>query len=256
MKFLGWLVLLVFLSACTSTLEQTSVPTQTLIPATATPTATPILPTNTPQDLPAPQDLLHTPTSIPLAPILQSNVTYPTELVESLRADIARELSVSLDSVQFGQIIARVYTASNHDCPTSRTPLPEVGDRGYRITLLNGSRTYSYFTWNEDEFVWCDEGDISDALLVGVDPVAAELTALARRRVQQAENAALDDLSLVSASAVRWKDSSLGCPQADQNYAETEIDGYRLVISDGENEYIFHSDSVRIIPCDAEDETD
>jgi hypothetical protein len=46
----------------------------------------------------------------------------------------------------------------------------------------------------------------------------------------------------------------LGCPQSEQTYNETELDGYRIVVSVGDNDYIFHSDSISIYPCTAEQE--
>ena len=55
-------------------------------------------------------------------------------------------------------------------------------------------------------------------------------------------------------TSVIWRDSSLGCPLEDQSYHEAEIVGYRLVVTAGEQEYIYHSDSTNVYPCTAENE--
>ena len=69
----GWLVLLLLVSACATQGIDTPVPTQTLIPPTITPSATPIRPTQTPENLPAPQDFILTPSLTPVTPIISSS---------------------------------------------------------------------------------------------------------------------------------------------------------------------------------------
>lgn len=96
--------------------------------------------------------------------------------------------------------------------------------------------------------------DASDNSLAENDPIAAELTTLAQARVSDETDLPTTRIRVVSVEAVRWTDTSLGCPQADQDYQATEIGGYRIVLSAGENSYIFHTDFDRVIPCDETDE--
>jgi len=83
------------------------------------------------------------------------------------------------------------------------------------------------------------------------DPVAAELVALARRRVAQELNLPSQRVQLVEIQAVKWLDASLGCPASGQTYAQGEVDGYRFVLSAGDRQYIYHTDFDRALPCDA-----
>lgn len=86
------------------------------------------------------------------------------------------------------------------------------------------------------------------------DPIAAELAALAQARVSDETELPTSRIRVVSVEAVRWSDTSLGCPQAEGNYEAVEIDGYRIVLTAGETTYIFHTDFDRVLPCDEGDE--
>ncbi len=86
------------------------------------------------------------------------------------------------------------------------------------------------------------------------DPVAAELAALAQRRVAQELNLPTRRVQIVEVVAYAWTDTSLGCPIPGENYSPGEVDGYRIVLSAGEQQYIFHTDFDRVIPCDSANE--
>lgn len=86
------------------------------------------------------------------------------------------------------------------------------------------------------------------------DPVAAELAALAQRRVAQDLNLPTRRVQIVDVTAFAWVDTSLGCPLPGETYSPGEVDGYRIVLSAGEQEYIFHTDFDRVIPCDPANE--
>lgn len=90
--------------------------------------------------------------------------------------------------------------------------------------------------------------------LVEQDPAAAEMVTIARRLVQQESDLPSTRIRLVDIYAVVWTDSSLNCPLPDSEVVEQEIDGYRIVLGAGEQEYIFHTDVDRIVPCDADNE--
>lgn len=90
--------------------------------------------------------------------------------------------------------------------------------------------------------------------LLTSDPVAAELVRLAQRRLSDTLNVPVSALRLVEVKPYRWADTSLGCPAPGQSYARAEIDGYRIVLAAGEQEYLFHTDFDRPFSCDPADE--
>ncbi|MDX2140136.1 MAG: hypothetical protein SF123_18760 [Chloroflexota bacterium] len=84
------------------------------------------------------------------------------------------------------------------------------------------------------------------------DPIAAELIAIAQRQVAEETGLPTQRIRVIAVETMRWSDSSLGCPQPEQTYAQVEIDGYRIVLMAGDREYIFHTDFDRIIRCETE----
>ncbi len=63
----------------------------------------------------------------------------------------------------------------------------------------------------------------------------------------------VDQIALVSFDAVRWRDSSLGCPQPGMMYAQVITPGYLIVLQVEEQQYEYHAgrDSDTAIFCDA-----
>ena len=90
--------------------------------------------------------------------------------------------------------------------------------------------------------------------LVDIDPVAADLAALAQRRLAGQLNLPTRRVTVVDVQAVVWPDTSLGCPQPDQMYSQVLVNGYRIVVEAAGNQTIFHSDFDRVIQCAAGDE--
>lgn len=90
--------------------------------------------------------------------------------------------------------------------------------------------------------------------LIEIDPIAAELVGIAQRLVAQELDLPTRRVRFVEAEPYTWTDSSLGCPMPGQTYTGIQINGYRIVVSVGDDEYIFHTDFDRVLPCDPENE--
>ena len=118
------------------------------------------------------------------------------------------------------------------------TPLPRAGDIG-SPTPTEGSPTPTAE---------------STGVSLESDQVAADLAALAQRRVAQELNLPVRRVEIVEVEVYIWPDTSLGCPLAGQTYTPATVDGYRIVLSAGDRKYIFHTDFDRVIPCEAANE--
>ncbi|MFN8377346.1 MAG: hypothetical protein U0452_01640 [Anaerolineae bacterium] len=90
--------------------------------------------------------------------------------------------------------------------------------------------------------------------LVDVDPVAADLAALAQRRTAEQLDLPTRRITVVDVQAVVWPDTSLGCPQPDMMYTQVQVNGYRIVVEAAGEQTVFHTDFDRVIPCEAGDE--
>lgn len=65
----------------------------------------------------------------------------------------------------------------------------------------------------------------------------------ARQDLAQRLNLPLDKVILVKIEPVDWPDASLGSPEPSKIYAQVITPGYRIILSDGVNQYEYHSDS-------------
>ncbi len=83
------------------------------------------------------------------------------------------------------------------------------------------------------------------------DPVAAELVGLAQRRVADLTNMPVRRVQVVEVIPYKWADITLGCPNPDITYPKQEVDGYRIVLSVDNQQYIFHTDFDRVVACDS-----
>jgi hypothetical protein len=97
-------------------------------------------------------------------------------------------------------------------------------------------------------------GEHTPEALIEVDPIAAELVSIAQRLVAQDLDLPTRRVRLVELQPYVWSDSSLGCPLPGQRYVAIVINGYRIVVSAGDENYIFHTDFDRVIPCDSDNE--
>jgi hypothetical protein len=151
-----------------------------------------------------------------------------------LAAACTGEATPFVESTQV--LIPSTATFTPSPVPPSQTPPPSQAAPGE----ISGSSTP-------------EETAASDDVL-SVDPVAAELTMLAQRRIAQELGLPIRRVQVVEVSSYIWTDSSLGCPVPGESYTQLTVDGYRIVLSAGDNEYIFHTDFDRAIPCDAANE--
>lgn len=90
--------------------------------------------------------------------------------------------------------------------------------------------------------------------LIAEDPVAAELVGIAQRMVAAELDLPTRRVFLNDVRPVVWTDSTLNCPQANSEIVAVRSDGYRIVLDVGDQEFLFHTDFDRVIPCDPDNE--
>ncbi len=247
-----------FLAACVPVTTPVPVPTAHLIPATATHTPAPLVPSATPQSLPfAPQDIQPTlETTAPLTPIQTTDVIPDAALVRRTIGALAATLQVETSLIRLVRVQAIVWLPDAPGCALASALRDTDSSSGYSIVLLAGTQVYTYFTLGTDDFRRCPIVEVvRDEVLLLVDQVAQEMLALAQRRLAQELDLPQRRVQLVTMQPYVWADTSLGCPALEQTYTARPIDGYRIVVSVGETQYAFHTDSERIIPCPTGRET-
>ena len=90
--------------------------------------------------------------------------------------------------------------------------------------------------------------------LLAQDAIAAELVGMAQRDVAEALDLPTRRVRVVDVRPVVWTDTSLNCPLRDQVVTEMAIDGYRILLEAGDQEYLFHTDVDRVVPCNPANE--
>ena len=92
------------------------------------------------------------------------------------------------------------------------------------------------------------------AALLQRDSVAAELVAIAQRLVASERDLPVQRVRLVDVRPAAWTDSSLNCPLPDSTPVPLQTDGYRILVQVNDQEYLFHTDVDRVVPCDPANE--
>lgn len=242
------------LAACVPAGTPVPVATQTLIPATATLTPLPVTPTPPPATLPEPGDIVVTPTTTPIVPLMKSEIVLPDAFIRTMLLDLAAFLGSDVDSIRFARVERGVWLNEDLGCSLENLfTLPLQPATGYSVTLVAGTTAYRYHTVATERFRRCEQtAVIQGELLMAVDPVALEMAGLAQRQVAHTLDLPVRRIRLVDIALYIWPDTSLGCPVEGSTYESASIPGYRIIVAAGESEYLFHTDADRLYLCEPE----
>lgn len=245
------------LVACAPQVSQSPVPTLTLISVTETPTSVPVtaLPTATFPSLLSPEDVV-TPTSERI------EVAIPIEaqgIVELSIIHLAEQLEIQPGSIELVEVDAATWRNADLGCGDGRvTPSDDLLVDGFYLTLAYAGRFYGYHTDSDTVVRQCGNGQSSNSInvefLLERDPIAAELVLLAQSQLARQLDLATQRVRVIDVMPYIWPDGSLGCPLEDQAYTRVDTPGYRILLEAGDDQYLFHSDSERLLPCDLTDE--
>ncbi len=97
-----------------------------------------------------------------------------------------------------------------------------------------------------------DESPLS-VLPTPLSPAAQDVAATLREKVAKGAGVAPEELEAISAKEVKWRDTSLGCPEPGKVYAQVIVPGWRVVFRGPSGEtYDVHTDKTqeRWVICD------
>jgi hypothetical protein len=83
-----------------------------------------------------------------------------------------------------------------------------------------------------------DPGENSE---VAARQVPRRLVTLAQSDLSERIRAPVNEISVISADAVTWPDTSLGCPHPERRYAQGPQAGARIVLEIGDTRYRYHT---------------
>jgi hypothetical protein len=241
------LLLLVLLSAaCIDDAVPTSTPppTQPLNPALPTATAVVVIPTATRTLPPAAGDLARTATA-------QAPTPDPTAQARAVQGRLAldavsRETGLPQSSLETVSVTGVRAGREIEGCGRARSGMALASVReGASVTevLIEGDIATICGTVN----LYDDRPE----LFLEIDPVAADLTALAIERATRSAAVEADAVAVDSVRPVQWASETDICDAEiiTEDGDASGATGYRIVLTAGEREFVYHTDFDRIIPC-------
>jgi hypothetical protein len=68
----------------------------------------------------------------------------------------------------------------------------------------------------------------------------------------EAAGVTVEDVTVTAVEPTVWPDSSLGCPQPDQFYAQVETPGYIVTLNVAGTDVTYHTEEGEaVVPCEA-----
>lgn len=231
----------------------TSVPTPTLLRVVPTQTPTPAPPTATFPVLPGPADVQSPPDD---APVLIPEAAQ--SVISQALDDLTQQLGISRDAARLHLVEAATWASVDLGCGEVAIPgSAGVNIPGYRVVFLVEETPYEYHTDSGATIRRCEQAGTvvgETESLLEIDPIAAELASMAQRRLGTELDLPSLRITVAAVEPFIWSDTSLGCPLPGEIYTALAIDGYRIVLMARDQEYIFHTDFDRVIPCDSVNE--
>ena len=251
----------VLMVACTPIQTPVALATSTIIPSTATTTATANSPTQVPLASSTPMTVNTEPPQR-ISTILETNIEIDVDFTQTIISDLATYLDINPNRIQIVSVENARWGETTLNCDGNpntsdeiviRNVLDRIQVDGFDYTLLLGNTLYSYHTEGTSRYLRCEQHSIvSGEVLIAVDPLASETLRLVQTILATELDLSSRRVQLVDMQAVTWTDTSLGCPQNNQTYTETTIQGYHIVVSVADERYIYHSDSNTVYPCPLE----
>jgi len=194
-----------------------------------------------------------TPTQLPVDPTIE-------RMVELSKFDLSEHLGISVNDITLISAEAVDWNDSSLSCPQPGMMYAQVITPGYKISLFSDGISYEYHTDTGKNIILCTENVTSTELVSPtpnqppMDPKMESLVELSKEDLSEHLDIPVGEISLISAEAVDWNDSSLGCPQPGMMYAQVITPGYKISLLANGISYAYHTDTVKNIILCAENE--
>ena len=178
-----------------------------------------------------------------------------SRLIVRAKEDLVQSTSAAADEITLVSTEEVEWGDTSLSCPHPDEMYAQMITPGYFIVLKSGGSTYDFHSGTDPEgpLVQCTEdgtpAGVAAALpeehegetQMDADGALPRLIERSTADLVQATSAAAAEIAVVSTEEVEWGDTSLGCPQPDEMYAQMITPGYLIVLESGGNTYDFHS---------------
>ncbi len=129
----------------------------------------------------------------------------------------------------------------------------QVVTRGSLVLLRANNKAYRVHTGNNRAIV-CDtplKGGLQRGPGVFPGMPVRNLMQSAQEDLANRLGVSPADVIVAEVQTVVWPNSALGCPVPEQDYAESEVRGFRLTLDHNGRVFHYHTDHRQVIPCPA-----
>ena len=166
---------------------------------------------------------------------------------------LSNRLSIAPDSIKVVHVAIMDWPDSSLGCSRPGVEYLQVVTRGSLVLLHANNKAYRVHTGNNRAIV-CDvplRGELPRGPGAFPGMPVRNLMRLAQEDLANRLGVALADVSIAGVQTVVWPNSALGCPEPKQDYAESEVRGYRITLDHNGRIFQYHADHQRVIPCPA-----
>lgn len=204
--------------------------------------------TRTPPDRPA------------LTPGSEASGDVPAALLQQAIDDLMQRTAANADEIEVVSAAPVTWNDGGLGCAKPGVDYIQVLIEGYRVVLKYAGREYDYHAGPSSIFL-CDRAILQPGatpitiivsprltpivggggIVVPTSVPGASLVDQARTDLAARLSIEVDSIEVVSAEAVEWPDSSLGCPREGMAYLQVIIEGTHIQLRVGDALYSYHS---------------
>ena len=166
-------------------------------------------------------------------------------LVDKAIEDLSARLGTRADEIKVRSVEAVQWRDSSLGCPLPGMNYLQVITPGYLIRLEAGGEIYEYHG-DKQNAIYCEQAAYGEKMQVGSEQ---QLVALAQADLAKTAGVAKAEIQVLEVQYVEWRDGSLGCAKAGQDYPQVITPGYLIRLSAGGREYEYHTDMRRVMLC-------
>ena len=187
---------------------------------------------------------------VDVLPIAADDRTIADKAIQAL----ADYLDLPVTAVSVDSVRAVDWRDSSIGCPQPGEAYMQVITPGHKITLRVDGDVYVVHEANGNAFVCVKRKLSASEVTSQLDIEWAPQAQIARKDLAKQLGVDESQVSIVSARAETWTDSSLGCADPGKKNDEIRSQGYVLVLRHGNENYTYHTDLDRLIACPASSE--
>lgn len=179
-------------------------------------------------------------------------------------ADLVARLGIDEGQVQVLSQRTTELTAQDFACEGAT---PGAGDKtlpaemmGQEIVLAVGEKQYLYRGYGK-RVVFCGEAGQAGPQPISspsagesgsgtLDADGLHMLTQAREELAQKLGVTPKDITVVTAEPIMWSDTSLGCPEPGQMYAQVITPGYRFILEYEGKQYDYHAGRGHLVLCE------